>query len=91
MIDDVDDRHRAHFTARGCWLYRSMSAGDRGVRVELEHAESPRAREAWRAYEVVQQTMGIGEHDAIRLILALLAAAPGARERWRWAQPRLRT
>ena len=76
ILDDVDERDRGHFTAQGWWLYRSMSKGDRGERVELEHAESSRAREAWRAYEVVQETVGEGGNDAIRLILALLAAAP---------------
>ena len=54
-----------------------MSAGERGDRVELERAASPGAREAWRAYELVQQTMNIGGADAIRLIQALLATAPG--------------
>ena len=54
-----------------------MSAGERDERVELERAASPRAREAWRAYELVQQTMDIGGADAIRLILALLAGGPG--------------
>lgn len=73
----MDDGSRAHLTARDWWLYRSMSAGERDERVELERAESPRAREAWRAYELVQQTMGIGGADAIRLILALLAEAAG--------------
>ena len=54
-----------------------MSASERDERVELERAESPRAREAWRAYELVQQTMDIGGADAIRLIRALIAGASG--------------
>lgn len=58
-----------------------MSAGERDERVEPKRAESPRAREAWRAYELVQQTMDTGGADAIRLILALLAGAPGGEGR----------
>ena len=57
-----------------------MSAGERDERVELERAESPRAREAWRAYELVSQTMDIDGADAIRLIVALIARAPGGLE-----------
>jgi len=77
MLDDVNDRTRAHLAARDWWLYRSMFAGERDGRVELERAESPRAREALRAYELVQQTMDIGGADAVRWILPLLAGAPG--------------
>jgi len=53
-----------------------MDAGEREQRVELERAESARSREAWQAYELVQQTMDNGGDDAIRLVLALLHAAP---------------
>jgi hypothetical protein len=68
-----------------------MSAGERDERVELERAESPRAREAWRAFELVQQTMDIGGADAPRLTLALIASPGGTRVGWRWARDRLRT
>jgi hypothetical protein len=54
-----------------------MSVGERPERIELERGESVRARKLWRAYEVVQQTMDTGGDNAIRLIVALLDAAPG--------------
>ena len=53
-----------------------MSSGERGERVALDRSESPKARSALRANEVVQRTIDDGGVDAIRMIMALFDAAP---------------
>ena len=70
----LKDQVRAN--AEGWWLFRGMSVAGRGERVELQRGETLHAQEAWQAYWSVQQTMDDGGDDAIRLVLALLDAAP---------------
>ena len=77
ILGDVDEQEQSRTIAIDWWLFRNMSAGERGERVELERGESRNARRAWRAYEVVQRTIDDGGDEAIRIILALLGAASG--------------
>ena len=77
ILGDVDEQEQSRTIAIDWWLFRNMSAGEGGERVELERGESRNARRAWRAYEVVQRTIDDGGDEAIRIILALLGAASG--------------